>query len=87
MSTQTQIPPDVASSQRKRERDAHDLWVSLAIITMWLAVLLDALFGPDIDVTDVTTHSTVPSAVVLAFFAAIATCFVAWFGWRRGHDR
>jgi len=54
---------------------------SIAIAVIWLAVLLDAVFGPSI-VTSTAggDHSSVPSAVVVSIFAFLATWVVA----RRG---
>jgi hypothetical protein len=62
-----------------------EMWASLAIIVMWLAVLADAVFGPDI-VTDTAggDHTVVPSAVALALFAFLGTWVVARHGFRRG---
>jgi ABC-type antimicrobial peptide transport system permease subunit len=58
-----------------------EMWASLTIIVMWLSVLFDAVFGPDIVTTDVAgTSSTVPSAVVVALFAFLATWVVAKYG-------
>ena len=67
-----------------------EMWASLAIIVMWLAVLFDAIFGPDIVAISGTpggteTHTTVPSAVLVALFAFLATWVVARHGFR--HDR
>jgi hypothetical protein len=51
---------------------------------MWLTVLLDALFGPDIETRGVAGDTAViPSAVVLAFFVFLATWIVARHGFRR----
>ena len=51
---------------------------------LWLAVLFDAVFGPDIvNHSAGGDSSTVPSAVVVALFAFLATWVVAWFGFRR----
>ena len=60
------------------------VWPSLAISTMWLAVLLDALLGPDIVTSNGsgTNTSTVPSAVALAFFAFLATWVVAHYAFQ-----
>ena len=44
----------------------RDMWPSLTIIAMWLAVLFDAVYGPDIVSTTPTTTSQIPSAVVMA---------------------
>jgi hypothetical protein len=63
-----------------------EMWASLAIVVMWLAVLFDGVFGPDI-VTSTAggDHSTVPSAVAVALFASLATWVVAKYGFR--HER
>jgi hypothetical protein len=54
---------------------------------MWLAVLFDALFGPDIVSTSgPTSSSTVPSAVVVALFAWLATWVVAKHGLRTSRN-
>jgi hypothetical protein len=56
----------------------REMWASLAITMMWLAVLVDAVWGPDI-----YTHSndgsgaTIPSAVVVVVFAWLGTAVVA----------
>jgi NAD/NADP transhydrogenase beta subunit len=58
-----------------------EMWASLAIVAMWLAVLLDAVFGPDIVSTNGGANSTtVPSAVAVALFASLATWAVARYG-------
>jgi hypothetical protein len=64
----------------------RDMWPSLTIIAMWLAVLFDAIYGPDIVSDTVTTTSHVPSAVALALFAFFATWVVARYGFRRDGD-
>jgi hypothetical protein len=65
-----------------------EMWASLAISVMWLAVLFDALFGPNItSSTPGGTSSSVPSAVAVALFATIGTWAVAKYGLRqREHD-
>lgn len=61
-----------------------EMWASLAIIVIWLAVLFDAVFGPDIvSNTYLGDHTTVPSAVVVAPFAFFATWVIARNGFRR----
>jgi hypothetical protein len=60
-------------------------WASLAIVAMWLAVLFDAVFGPDIvNSTAAGDHSTVPSAVAVSLFAFLGTWVVAKYGFRHG---
>lgn len=64
-----------------------EMWAGLSIITIWLAVLFDAIWGPDF-----VSHSaggdttTIPSVIVVAFFALCATLGVARvaFGRSRG---
>lgn len=64
------------------------MWTSLAIIVIWLSVLCVAIFGPDIvtntGVGDVGERSTIPSAVVVALFAFLATWVVAKYGFGPG---
>ena len=63
-----------------------EIWASLAIITMWLAVLFDAVYGPNIvSTTPGGTSTSVPSAIVVALFAFLATPSVARHGFR--HDK
>ena len=53
-------------------------WATLSIVTMWLAVLFDGIFGGDMTFTDPSSQVTViPSAVLVALFAMIATVSVA----------
>ena len=60
-----------------------EMWASLTIIVMWLSVLFDAVYGPDIVTKGVAGDTaTVPSAVVVALFAFLATWVVAKYGFR-----
>jgi len=62
----------------------RDVWASIAISVMWLAVLVDSLWGPDIKAFDVSGSSTtLPSGVVLGLFATIGTWVVAKYGFTR----
>jgi uncharacterized membrane protein (DUF485 family) len=61
-----------------------EMWASLAIVVMWLAVLFAAVFGPDIVNTSAGgERSAVPSAVVVAVFAFLGTWIVARYGFRQ----
>jgi len=52
---------------------------------MWLFVLFDAVFCPDIVTPSAGGDtSTVPSAVAVAVFAFLATWVVARYGFREG---
>ena len=65
----------------------REMWASLAIIVMWLSVLFDALFGPNIvNTTAGGDSSSVPSAVVLAAFAFLGTWVVARYGLRERRE-
>ena len=63
-----------------------EMWASLAISVMWLAVLFDALFGPDLVVINSGGTTTVPSAIIVAFFAYLGTRVVARYGFHRAGD-
>lgn len=65
-----------------------DLWPSLAIGVIWLAVLFDAIFGPNIETSNGsgTNTSSVPSAVAVALFAFLATWSLARYAFRRPVD-
>ncbi len=62
-----------------------EMWPSLTISVIWLTVLFDAIFGPNIVTSDGggTNTATVPSAVVVALFAFLATWVVARYAFRR----
>jgi uncharacterized membrane protein (DUF485 family) len=60
-----------------------EMWASVAIVVMWLSVLFDAIFGPDIVNTTVAgDHAIVPPAVVVALFAFLGTWVVARYGFK-----
>ena len=63
-----------------------EMWAALAISMMWLAVVLDALFGPDIVINNSSGMTNIPSSVVVALFAYLATRVVARYGFRHGED-
>ena len=76
--------------QRERSQWAEllrfpELWASLAIITMWLAVLFAAVYGPDFVSSNGagTNSTTVPSAIFVALFASLATAAVAKYAFGR----
>ena len=50
------------------------LWGAITIAVIWLAVLFVGVFGPDMITNDGTR---IPSVVIVAFFACIATVGVA----------
>jgi len=84
MSTVSAQAPSTASEGPRRYSQVlvRDMWASLAIVSMWLAVLFDALFGPDLVAASATNASTttIPSAIIVAFFAYLGTRVVARYG-------
>ena len=56
------------------------VFASIAISVIWLAVLFDALFGPDFVTSNSNGTTTIPSAVFVAVFAYLATRVVARYG-------
>ena len=86
------IPHEPSGVSPERRRWAlrvlvSEMWASLAIAVMWLSVLVDAVFGPDIVTTSSGGSDTarVPSAIAVALFAYLATRVVARYGF--GHRR
>ena len=88
MSTVTPVAPRAASERPRWSSRVlvREMWASLAIISMWLAVLFDALFGPDFVSTSGTNTTTIPSAVLVALFAYLCTRVVARYGFDRPRD-
>ena len=80
MATFSHEPIRELRSDRELRLMVHDIFASLAISMMWLAVLLVSLFGPDIVSND---GSRVPSGVAVALFACIGTWTVARYAFRR----
>lgn len=62
-----------------------DMWPSLAIAVVWIAVLVDAVWGPNIETSNGagTNTSSTPSAVALALFAFLTSWVVARYAYRR----
>ena len=65
----------------------RELWAAVAIVAMWLAVLFVGVFGPSIKSTsgvgDIGNGSSVPSVVVVAPCAVLATWLIARHAFRR----
>jgi hypothetical protein len=60
------------------------LVAGLAIVAIWVAVLFVGVFGGDFATESSSGDSTdIPVVAAVAFFAALATPFVAWFGFRQ----
>src|SRR4051794_15556799 len=78
-------PPAALPERRRRSVRllVPELWAALAIAAMWLAVLFDAVFGPNFVSTTSSGGSTViPSVIFVAVFAYLGTRVVAKYGFR-----
>ena len=80
-----EAPP--ARAGRKPKLAVPEMWASLAIAVMWLVVLFDALSGPDIISSNAGSFTRIPSAIIVAFFAYLATRVVARYGFGSGPRR
>jgi ABC-type dipeptide/oligopeptide/nickel transport system permease subunit len=61
-----------------------EMRASVAIAVMWLSVLFTAIYGRDIVTSTVGgDNSTIPSMIVVAFFAFFGTWVAARYGYRR----
>jgi len=82
MSTVSHEPSTVI--RRPWRIDARDMWTSLTIVAIWLAVAVSAAFGPTMKTYDVSgSGASIPSGIIVALFAMFATMSVA----KRGFDR
>ena len=63
-----------------------ELWGTVAIASMWLAVLFASVYGGDFVSTNGagSTATRIPSAVFVALFACLGTVAVARRAYRRG---
>lgn len=72
------------SSGRQAVWAMPELWGTIAIVSMWMAVLFDGIYGGDfVSANPGSSTTTVPSAVLVAFFAFLATVSVAKRAFRR----
>jgi hypothetical protein len=65
---------------------APAFWGAVTIVAMWLAVLFDGVFGGDMVFSSPPNIKTIPSAVLVALFAAIGTASVAKRAFRPEDD-
>jgi ABC-type nickel/cobalt efflux system permease component RcnA len=82
------VPSQAMTESRERARAfVPEMWPSLAIAVIWLVVFAVALFGPDLVSSSAGSFTRVPSAIIVAIFAWLATSVVARYGFRRAEDR
>ena len=90
MSMDTQSPAEARHLEpaRRSMPAMPELWGAVAIASMWLAVLFDAVYGGDFVSQNAsqTQSTTIPSAVFVAFFAFLASTAVARRAFRRDGD-
>jgi hypothetical protein len=81
----THGPSEIVREKRSRSLPlVPEVWPSIAIVAVWLAVLFTGIWGPDIVNSSAGGNSsTVPSVVPVAIFAFFATWAVAKYGFRR----
>lgn len=62
----------------------RELWASIAIAAMWLAVVVDSVWGPSlVSASNDGNSTTVPSAIIVALFAWLATSVVARYAFKQ----
>ncbi len=86
MTTMLHEPSQVVEENRRWSSGflVREMWASLAIAVIWLSVLFDAIYGPDIvNRSAGGDFSSVPSSVAVALFAFLATWVVAKYGYPR----
>ena len=85
--TSHQASPSLPDRRRWSLRDLlPEVWASLAIGVVWLAVLFDAVFGPDLVVSNSSGLTRIPSVIIVAAFAFLATRALARYGFRHHED-
>ena len=80
------VPHEQPSSLVKKSAwlEARDVWATVAIVVIWLAVLFVGVFGPDLVArSNDGSGSTIPSGIGVAFFALFATMSVAKHGFTK----
>jgi hypothetical protein len=88
MTTISHEPSRAKSDRPWTKIVVRETWVSLAISVIWLSVLFDAIYGPNIVTSSAggSDSAVVPSAVVVSIFAFLATWVVAKYGLRDNRD-
>lgn len=84
MSVVPHEPSSVGETKEGWSWQLPEMWASVAIVAMWVAVLRDAVWGPDfVSSTNGGSTTTIPSSIVVAVFAYLGTRVVARYGFGR----
>jgi hypothetical protein len=87
LATSHQASPTLPDRRRWSLRQlVPEFWASLAIAVVWLAVLFDAVYGPDIVISNSSGLTRIPSVIVVVAFAFLATRAVARYGFGGRED-
>ena len=64
-----------------------EVWASLAITVMWIAVSVSAVWGPDlVGSSNDGNHTTIPSGIFVGLFASVGTWAVAKYALGRARE-
>lgn len=86
MSTISHRPTPVTPEKRHwLEYMTTDVWASIAITTMWIAVSISAVSGPDFVSSNGTSSTTIPLGFFVAIFASVGTWAVAKYVFGHQH--
>lgn len=66
-----------SGGQAMRRMNMTEMWGTIAIVAVWLAVLFDGVFGADFVSAQASGVTRIPSAIFVAIFAFLATVSVA----------
>ena len=86
MSTMAHGPTTAGTEQSRWSslRLIPEMWASLAITAMWVAVFTTAIWGPDAQFNgNDGSSSTIPTAIFVTVFAFLGTWIVARHGFRQ----
>ena len=76
--TMQQKPESQYPNEKKTWWYAPEIWATVAIVAMWLAVLFVGVYGGDMTFHGAdSSGSSIPAGVAVALFAAIGTASVA----------
>jgi len=82
MSSVSDLSGESTGEHRFELLRAREMWASLAITAIWIAVVCSAAWGPDFvsSTGGGTNTTTIPSGIAVALFASIGTWAVAKHG-------